>query len=256
MQDLPESHDTEPTSEQAVTQLSSSAEQLSLLPSQQSEVQRIRDELRDCASYSGVGVISDNYDRWEYLENHLTAVNYKIVTTLPLYDHRIHATHFATIAQSTIFPEPILAVESSDSSPFIIAVFISGWAGDSVSSLDSTHGPLDMVDDIIKPFLPQSAPHLQHIPKLFFINAKGDPNSPPPNFPNNPNDNYCVAYHKYLGHRRMWKKEIADHLFLPGMSVQEVIESSTSQFDEDKECLHYLNCLKNELFLKKPKHIN
>ena len=255
MQDLPEGLDAELTSEQAVTQLSSSVEQLTLSPSQQHKVREIRDEPRDCTSHSDVGVICDVFDAWKSMKGYLSSAGYKIITNFPLHYHHKHATRFATIAQSTTYPEQPTAAESSDSPPFVIAVFISGWAGDSVGTLHMhiSHRPMHIVNDIIEPFLPQSALHLQHIPKLFFINsADGDPHAPPPHFPDDPDGNYCVAYHvaKYRGDMRTWNRNIADDIFLPGKSIQEVIENSRSHLHENHEHLHYFSCLKNKIVFK------
>ena len=241
MQDLPESQDTEPTSERAVTQLSTLVEQLTL-SSKQHKVRRIRDELRDCTLYSGVGVIYDDIGTWKSMEPRLSAEDYKIITDFPF--HHDHPTSFPTIAQSIAYPKP----------PFVIAVFVSGW-GDSVRTLHTRYGSLDIVDDIIKPFLPQSAPHLLHIPKLFFISTWGDLNAPPLHFPDDPDGNYCVAYHNIMGmpsDMKKWADHITDHLFLPGATVQEVIENSKkSHLVIDKNWLHYFTSLKNKLVLRK-----
>ena len=256
MQDLPESQDTQPTSEQAVTQLSTSVTQLTLSPFEQRQVHRVRDELRDCALYSGVGVIYNDVlsDVWETMKRRLSALDYKIITADFLLHHR-PTTLLSTIARSIAYPKPPAAAESSDSPPFVIVVFISGRAGGFANTLFTMHGSLDIVDDIIKLFLPQSAPHLQHIPKLFFISIKGDPHVPPPHFPDDPDGNYCVAYrvtkHASLKYQLKWAEHIADHLFLPGATVQEVIDNSKSHLVEGKELLHYFASLKNKLVLRK-----
>ena len=242
MQDLPESQDTEPTSERAVTQL------MEPLASQH-EGQRIRDELRDCTLYSGVGVICDDIGTWKSMEPRLLAVDYKIITAFPF--HHDHPTFFPTIAQSIAYPKPPAAAESSDSPPFVIAVFVSGWV-DSVCTLHTRYRSLDIIDDIIKPFLPQSAPHLLHIPKLFFISTWGDLNPPPLHFPDDPDGNYCVVYHSIVGmssDMNKWADHITDHLFLPGATVQEVIEKS--HLVEEDYWLHYFTSLKNKLVLRK-----
>ena len=243
------------TSEESASQLSSSVEQLKLT-SPQHKIQRVRDELRDCTLYPGIAVICDVdlFATWKSTKNRLSAVDYKIITTDFLLHHP-HTTLYSTIAQSTAYPKPPAAAESSDSPLFVIAVFVSGYASDdSVGALCGiriSHESQDIVDDIIKPFLPRSAPHLQHIPKLFFISAEGDPNAPSPHFPDDPDGNYCVAYHvsKYLIHMLTWQFDIVQHLFHPDMSVQAVIENSRSHINEDRECLHYFTCLKNNLVL-------
>ena len=210
----------------------------------QHEGQRIRDELRDCTSYSGVGVICNVFpDMWESMKHHLSVLNYKIIPNFHLH----HTTLFTTIAQSIAYPKPPAAAESSDSPPFVVAVFVSGVVGDSADTLN-------IVDDIIEPFLPQSAPHLQHIPKLFFVSALGDPLiQQPPHFPDDPDGNYCVAYHvtNICSDMNKWADHISDHLFFPGMTVQEVIESSRLHQVYYREQLHHFTCLKNKLVLKK-----
>ena len=281
MQDLPE--DQEPP----ITELSSSVGQLSLSSTQDREVQRIRGELRDCALYSGVGVICGLVGEWELMEPCLSSSDYKIISSLS-GSPRL----FTTIAQSIAYPKPPSVAESS---PFVIAVFVSGFAKDlACHTIITDYGKMKIVDDLIQPFLPQLAPHLQHIPKLFFITAIGDPDAPPPRFPDDPDGNYCVAYHlatPWSGTRRTklgvllrtsiptvgllaagallgistaasvtyfhkdkdkWANHITNHLFLTDMSVQATIENSRSYLDEDNECLHHFTCLRNKsLVLKK-----
>ena len=253
MQDLPESQDTQPTSEQAVTQLSTSVTQLTLSPLEQHEVQRIRDELGDCTLYSGVGVICKDdilSDAWETMKSHLSALNYKIITTDFLLHHR-PKTLFPTIAQSIAYPKPPAAAELSDSPPFVITVFALGLVRGSTNILLTRHGLVHIVNDIIKPFLPQSAPHLQHIPKLFFISAMGGPGpAPPPRFPDDPDGNYCVFYHASFMYKFDWVDHIADHLFLLGATVQEVIDNCKSHLVEGEK-LHCFASLKNKLVLRK-----
>ena len=95
------------------------------------------------------------------------------------------------------YPKPPADVKSSASPPFVISIFVSGRCHDtfSIHTLYTRYGLVDVIDDIIRPFLPQSAPHLQHIPKLFFITAEGDPDATPLHFPDDPDGNYCIAYH-------------------------------------------------------------
>ena len=128
---------SESTSKQAVTQ------QLS----KQREVQRIRDELSDCTSCSGIGVIYDNvvYNLWESM-----AIKGKIIPKFALDDHS--ATIFKAIAESIA---PPAAAESSDY-PFIIAVFISGLARS--SALDSRHGHLSRYHQVIPTTVSASSP--------------------------------------------------------------------------------------------------
>ena len=265
MQDLPE--DQEPP----VTELSSLVEHFSLSPTQDREVQRIRGELRDCALYSGVGVICDAFYEWTHVEPHLTSSGYKIISNSSLH-HGTLATSaalssylvssyldsqrlFTTIAQSIAYPKPPTAAESSDSPPYVIAVFVSGVLVDytSAHTLKTFHGPVNIVDDIIQPFLPRLAPHLQHIPKFFFITAKGAADAPPPHFPDDPNGNYCAAYHMTDRQSYMdkWAEYISDNLFLPGMTVQEAIENSKSHLEKGSEYLHYFTCLQNKSLVLK-----
>ena len=248
-------------------ELSSLVEQLSLSPIQEREVQRIRGELRDCALYSGVGVICHVFDEWKPMEQHLTSSRYKIISYSSLYYHGRLTTSAAlssyldsrrlctTIAQSIAYPKPPTAAESSDSAPYVIAVFVSGVIVDytSAHTLDTVHGPVNIVDDIIQPFLPQSAPHLQHIPKLFFITAEGNPDAAPPHFPDDPDGNYCAAYRMTNRPSCMhkWVEHISGNLFLPGMTVQETIENSRSHLEKGKECLHYFTCLQNKSLVLK-----
>ena len=255
MQDPQKSQDIKLTSEQAVI---SSIEQLKLSPSQR-EIQRLRDELRDCALYSGVGVICDIFDgwdifdAWDYIKDHLSVLDYKIIPNSNCSVHLQHTTLFPTIAQSIAYSKPPAAAESSDSPPFVIAVFVSGWIGGSACTVDAGHGSMDIVDDIIAPFLPRLAPHLKYIPKLFFITAMGDPHAPPPYFPDDPDGNYCVAYHvtNELRYMDKWADHITYHLFLPGMTVQDVTENCRAYLDENNEHLHYFTSLKNMPVLKK-----
>ena len=112
---------------------------------------------------------------------------------------------------------------------------------------------MNTVDDIIQPFLPQLAPYLQHIPKLFFITTLGDLDATPPHFPDDPDGNYCVAYHMTDKRSCMykWTEYISDNLFLQGMTVQEAIENSKYRLKKGKECLHYFTCLQNKSLVLK-----
>ena len=260
MQDLPEGQ------EPPVTELPSLVEHFSLSPTQDREVQRIRDELRDCALYSGVRVICHGFYEWKPVGPHLTSSGYKIIsdsslrhgtltTSVVLSSHLDSRRFFTTIAQSIAYPKPPTAAESSDSPPYVIAVFVSGVIVDytSAHTLSTLHGPVNIVGDIIQPFLSRSAPHLQHIPKLFFITAQGDPDAPPPHFPDDSDGNYCAAYHMTQRPRymRKWTEYISDNLFFLGMTVQEVIENSKSHLEKGRECLHYFTCLQNKSLVLK-----
>ena len=258
MQDLPE--DQEPP----VTELSSLVEHFSLSPTQDHEVQRIRGELRDCAEYSGVGVICHMFDEWKPMEQHLTSSGYKIIsntslccstftTSAALSSYLDSRRLFTTIAQSIAYPKPPTAAKSSDSPPFVIAAFVSGCYI-RAHTLGTIHGLVNIVDDLIQPFLPQSAPHLQHIPKLFFITTEGDPDDATPlHFPDVPDGNYCATYYVISSLRCMlrWTAYISDNLFLSGMTVQKAIENSKSHLKKDMGCLHYFTCLQNKSLVLK-----
>ena len=190
-----------------------------------------------------------SFNLWDFMKRQLSAMDYKVIPNIHLCSET--PDPFTIITQSIAYPKPSTAVESSDSSPFVIAIFISGLCHD-LHTLYTTYGLVDIIDDIIQPFLPQSAPHLQHIPKLFFITAEGDPDAPaPPHFPDDPNGNYCVAYHvtNKLCHMVKWAQYITDHIFSPNITIQEVIEKSRSSLFKHMEQLHCRNCLKNRLIL-------
>ena len=167
--------------------------QLSLSPTQQCEIQEFRCELGDYELYSGVVMIWDFIESWEPVKPFLSSLDYKIIDSFPA---RIEAaTSIFTIAQSIAPPQPHAsptAAESSDSPPFVITVFVSVML--LFSKLLSVSGKKVNIDDIIQPFLPQSAPHLQHVPKLFFITARhlAGPRAPPPRFPEDPDGNYTA----------------------------------------------------------------
>jgi hypothetical protein len=233
-------------------------EQLSLSSSQQREVQELRRELRDCELYSGVGMVRcDFMNVWKPVEPLLSSLNYKIISNFPIRTKV--ATSFATIAESIAPPKqhasPTVA-ESSDSPPFVIAVFVSGWTPSSqFPNLYIGDKEVNIIDDIIQPFLPQSAPHLQHIPKLFFITCTTHMmhlHASPPQFPEDPDGNYCIVYHMTDDLYLMieWARCITREFSLPGTTVQAAVEKSRLQLDEDEEILHYFTCLKKNLVFK------
>ena len=229
-------------------------EHLGLTSEQQQALQRLRDELSDCALYSGVAVVCDDKcapPYWEYLvESKLSSkLNFKQINIDWDTQQSINSKIlFSTVAQSQAYPKP----QAAGSPPFVIAIFVSGWVRDSADSLHTRHGPMDIVDDIIKPFLPQSAPHLLHIPKLFFIASYGLHlvESQPPPFPTEPDANYCVAY--YVGYDIQfpysWTWYITRYLS-SSMPVQNIIESSRSTLHKHHGCLHSFSCLKDKLVL-------
>jgi DNA polymerase elongation subunit (family B) len=194
-------------------------------------------------------VIYDNvYDLWESTKGLLSSTGYKLIPAFPLDDHP--STVFKAIAES-IAP-PNVTAESSDP-PFIIAVFVSGLARS--SALESRHGSVDIYQDVIKPFLPESAPHLQQVPKLFFISVDREQYNQPVTFPDDSNGNYFVVYHETESLEQMltWKATV-DDVFCLGKSAQELIEKSKSYMHlhgyKNKERLHYFSCLKNNFTVK------
>ena len=253
---LQELVEDEPNPEKPDILLSSSLEQLSLSPIQYKKVQEFRHKLRDCELYFGVGLIWDPFSLWKLAIELLSLTRYKIINDLPVLIEG--PTFFATIAQSIAPYKPHASptvAESADSPPFVMAVFVSGIS--LFSRLLNIRGKkVDIIDDIIQPFLPQSAPHLQHIPKLFFIIALHpvDPHVPPPQFPEDPDGNYCIIYH-VIGMRtlvRDWAEDITNRLIIRGMTVQEAIEKSRFHLiNEDEGSLYYFTCLKKNLVLKK-----
>ena len=214
------------------------------------EQRELQEKLKDCMLFSGVGVICDRYQIWKSMKHHLSSSGYKIAPEDPL-SHE-YADFFTAIAQSIVYSKRTPAV--AESSPFVIIILVSGVSVDSTGTILYTqHGRLDTVDDIIQPFLPQSAPHLQYIPKLFFITAERNPFAPLPQFPNEPDGNYSIAYYstKRPYYTEMWARHMTDHMFVPGKTVQEVIVNSKSCLDENAEHLHYFTCLKKEVILSK-----
>ena len=86
------------------------------------EIQKFREEY-ECALYSGVGVIHNvSFNLWDFMKHRLSAMDYKIIPNIHLYSE----TPFTTIAQSIAYPKPSSAAKSSESPPFVIAIFISG----------------------------------------------------------------------------------------------------------------------------------
>ena len=241
-------------SDPATKLLPTSMEQLSLSPSEQ-EVQRIIDELSNSSLYSGVGICYDDHPKsLRDVEKTLPEINFKYID-LNEHVHRVDLnTCLSTPAQSKAYPK---TPSAAGSQPFVIAVFVTGEKDHSPGSLFTLRGSVDIVDDIIKPFLPKSAPHLVHIPKLFFISSwflRKDLDTQPPSFPDDDDANYCIAYHlaREVGAVSKWMDTIADGLS-SNMTVQDVIEDSRSHIDKHKECLHYFSCLKDKLILGKKK---
>ena len=237
-----------------VTQLTLSMEQLSLTPTGLREAQRFKRKFSDSSSHSGVGIVFDNYKgEWD-VKNTLKELNFKCI----FVDRRISQvklkTSLSNFAKSIAYA---LAKTQSvaGSQPFVIAVFVAGRRSDHESScfLNTRRGPVDIVDDIIKPFLPKSSPHLAHIPKLFFISSRvghKDLDTQPPSFPDDDDANYCIAYHLTRAVDDLWKWRHTIELGLhPGKTVQDVIEDSRSHLDKDNERLYTFSCLKGKLIL-------
>ena len=229
-------------------------EHLQLTSEEQHALQRVRDELSDCALYSGVAVVCEYFHSlhyWEYsVKQELSSkLNFKPINfdrdTQQSLDYKIL---LSTVAQSQAYPKP----QAAGSPPFVVAIFVSVGVRDSADSLHTRYGAVHIVDDIIKLFLPQSAPHLQHIPKLFFVacfkRVLAEPESQPLLFPTDPDANYRVAY--YAGYddrsQREWAGYITRHLS-SSMPVQDIIENSRSLFDKEHKCLHSFSCLKHKL---------
>ena len=235
--------------EQAVKQLSSSMEQLRLSDEEKDKVRRVREQLSDCALCSGMGIILFDWRLSLEMTETLSRLNFNHIevdtsnVSLPGLK-----TIIATIAQSKAYP---------GSPPFVITVFVSGINYDTARSLLLGARQVDIVEDIIKPFLPQSAPHLVHIPKVFFVSSYGWPelHTQPPLFPDDPDANYCIAYHvaAYGHYTDIWWQHIV-HNLTTGQSVQEIIKDIRSSLHHDHEHLHYFSSLKDSnLVLRKLK---
>ena len=244
------------TSDPAAKLLPTSMKQLSLSQLlEQREAQRISYELSDSSLYSGVGIICNGQLSW-VVERTPSELNFKYIY-LDKHIHRVGLkTCLSTIAQSKSYPKTPLVAGSQ---PFVIAVFVTGWRSHSPGSLYTRHGgSVDIVDDIIKPFLPKSAPHLAHISKLFFISSCSyhkDLDTQPPSFPDDDDANYCIAYHlaQWSSDQQIWMDFILDCL-RSGKTVQDVIEDSRSHLEKHEECLYYFSCLKDKLILGKKKN--
>ena len=270
-QDVKDDEETDP----AATQLSSSVKQvrsdpaakglppsmkqLSLHPSEQREVQKICNELLNSSLYSGVGIVYDQLYPWiiesSLVERTFSELNFKYIDLgQHIHHHQVDLkTCLSTIAQSNAYPTIPLGAGSQ---PFVIAVFVTGVRGKFPGSLYSQRGEsMDIVVDIIKPFLPKLAPHLAHISKLFFVSSTfhhEDLDTQPPSFPDEDDANYCIAYHlsQWRSDQRIWMRSMADGL-CSGRIVQDVIEETRSHLDKDNEQLYTFSCLKDKLVLGK-----
>ena len=229
--------------EQVVIQLSSSMEQLRLSDEEKDEARRVREQLSDCALCSGMGIILFDWKLPLGMTETLSILNFNhIEVDTSNVSPPDLKTIIATIAQPRAYPGP---------PPFVIAVFVSGFSYDTAGSLFLGAGPVDIVEDIIKPFLPQSAPHLVHIPKLFFISSfcgRKELDTRPPLFPDDPDANYCIAYHVTAPHHpsytdRWWRHIV--HKLPTGQSVQKIIKDIRSSLHHDLERLHYFSSLKD-----------
>ena len=255
-QKLQELGKEEELSDEAAPQLPLSMEHLRLTPLQrrQHALQRVHDQLSNCAQYSGVGIVYEELlDPWisPRLENALSKLNFKLIEVdqdaFMVVDLK---TVLSAIAQSEAYPKP-------GSRPFVIVIFVAGMASHSTDLLRSLFRPKDIniIDHIIKPFLPQSAPHLAHFQKLFFISCDAFPfgehfDTQPPPFPTDPDANYCVAY--LVAHNRStlvgWTNYIIESL-LSGIPLQDIVESSRAHFGKKDGYLHFFSCLQDKLEL-------
>ena len=245
-------------SDPAAKLLPTSMEQLSLSPLEQREAQRIRDELSDSSLYSGVGIIYNDPFLLSSrdVERTLSELNFKYIDLDEHINRQVDLkTCLSIIAQSKDYPK---TPSAAGSQPFVIAVFVTGRRDQSPGSLYTLRGgPVDIVDDIIKPFLPKSAPYLAHIPKLFFISSwfyHEDLDTQPPSFPDDDDANYCIACHLSgeVGDSWKWMYTTARGL-RSSKTVQDVIEDSRSHLDKHNERLFTFSCLKEKLILRKKK---
>ena len=222
-------------------------EELSLSWIGQQELQEIRHQLSDVQVYNGVAIELDLdlFLGWDLMgcEN-LKPTFKRISLSRPVFGGEIKHLEplITTFAQSRAYPK---------SSSFAIAVLVTGRAGPSVDTLKTNwFGSVDIIEDIIKPFLPQSAPHLINIPKLFFIGSHHVPvrhHTKLPPFPDDPDSNYCVALYSQTSSEHevyTWFEHITKHL-LSGLPVQEVIEKSRHLIDLHGH-LHYFSRLKDK----------
>ena len=230
---------------------------MNLSPLQQQKVQEIKEKLSCSALYSGVGIVF--MDKPQVIERSLEGLEYNIISVDDLViDFK---TAFTTIAQSRAYPESPAAAGSP---PFVIAVFVSGQTTRSTCSnsiFHTRHGLVDIVDDIIKPFLPQSAPHLVHIPKLFFISSMSmglfAASSRRLLLPADEDGNYLIAHcvtHDVDG----WLSHIAQCICHRNQSVRDIVEPSQFLYEEllfdpvlSNENLQVYCCLKDDLVLRK-----
>ena len=232
--------------EQAIKQLSSSMEQLRLSKEEDDDVRRIREKLSDCALYSGMGIVLFNWGVSSWETEALSTLNFKHILVDPSHFSLAGIKMlFCAIAQFRGYPGP----PTAGSPPFVITFFVSGINYHRADSLLLGDDQVDIVKDIIKPFLPQSAPHLVHIPKLFFISSYCRSKvlrTQPPLFPDDPDANYCIVYYMtapphYIN--KWWQHII--HNLTTGQSVQETIENIQSSLGHDYEHLHYFSSLKD-----------
>ena len=238
--------------------IAASVEKKTLSSLQQQKVHEIRDELSHYMSYSGVGIVCDCESKMfaaRLTVHSLKELNYNIVSV----DNSVidFKTVFTTIAQSRAYPKSPV---SAGSPPFVIVVFVSGRSGNSSGIFRTRYGPVDIVDDIIKPFLPQSAPHLVHIPKFFFICSiiVDSLSSKSLLLPDDHNGNYLIAH--YVTQSTIppsWLQYVARCLSRRGESVQDTIEESRYAIQEDYKIqvdygwLHVYSCLEDRLILRK-----
>ena len=208
-------------------------------PGQPWSIDNVSGQLGDCASYKGVAIDLSDYPLLENIWSSLEPTFKHISLHRHIHSHDDFKSLITAVAQYRDYPET--------SPPFVMAVFVRGLAGPSVGTLNTMFGSVDIVDDIIKPFLPQSAPHLMNIPKLFFINSAPllHQDIEPLPYPDYADSNYCVAYciQLHVHPTRSWYQYIIKHL-LSGISVEDVVESS--RLIAYNGHLHYFSRLKNK----------
>lgn len=126
-------------------------------------------------------------------------------------------------------------------------VFVFAGHGDDTDSIHTHDGVVDLQAEVIFPLLPQEAPHLQEIPKFFFIDAcrckppsehpvpRGGGDTPPPDRPPDRISsmaNYMWVYSTYTSQEAIetnaggdWMQLLAEEFCLPenlNKSVSEI----------------------------------
>ena len=200
-------------------------------------------KLSDNLQFAGVAITNSHLPIKRILEK----LNLNIISMDEGYRNLELKDLIAAVAQSEMYPD-------SKSHSFVILIFISGRAhGTLVQTLQTKHGLVSIVDDIIKPFLPQSAPHLIHIPKLFFISSYQPYQSyhltSLPEYPTNPDDNYFVAYHTSHDSYDQWMYKVVCNLSSSELSVDSIHQLiGTLRGSTDAQTI---SCLKHSVVFPK-----